>query len=103
MERLSVRSRIGTMRLDRLGNASPATLDVHHRLGAAQVNLQGGWRADADIDFQVAFGTGALWLPSNVRIAGLGRPLELPAEREIPRPTLRIGTHSNVGGIRVTD
>jgi hypothetical protein len=103
MERLRVRSRIGTMRLDRLGNASPATLDVHHRLGAAQVDLQGGWRADADIDFQVAFGTGALWLPGDVKIVGLGRPLELPAEREIPRPTLRIGTHSNVGGIRVTD
>jgi hypothetical protein len=103
MERLSVRSRIGTMRLDRLGNASPATLDVHHRLGAAQVNLRGGWRADADIDFQVAFGTGELRLPGDVRIVGLGRPVELPAEQEIPLPTLRIGTHSNIGGIRVTE
>jgi hypothetical protein len=103
MERLSVRSRIGTMRLDRLGNASPATLDVHHRVGAAQVNLHGGWRRDADIDFQVAFATGELRLPGDVRIAGLGRPVELPAEREIPLPTLRIGTHSNIGGIRVTD
>ena len=103
MERLSVRSRIGTMRLDRLGDASPAALDVHHSLGAAQVNLQGGWRADAHIDFQVAFGTGALRLPGDVRISGLGRPLEAPVEREIPLPTLRIGTRSNVGGIRVTD
>jgi hypothetical protein len=103
MERLSVRSRIGTMRLDRLGNASPATLDVRHRLGAAQVNLLGRWRADADIDFQVAFGTGEVRLPGDVRIVGLGRPLALSAEREIPLPTLRIGTHSNVGAIRVTD
>jgi hypothetical protein len=103
MKRMSVRSRIGTMRLDRLGNASPATLDVQHRLGVAQVYLDGPWRADAEIDFQVAFGTGELRLPADVRIDGLGRPLEIPAEREIPLPTLRIGTHSVVGGIRVTD
>ncbi len=103
MEQLSVRSRIGTMRLDQLGNASPATLDVQHRLGAAQVNLHGPWRADADIDFQVAFGTGELQLPGDVRISGLRCPVKLPAEREIPLPTLRIATHSNVGGIRVTD
>jgi hypothetical protein len=101
MERLSVRSRIGTMRLDRLGNASPATLDVHHRLGAAQVDLLGSWRADADIDFRVALGIGDLRLPGDVRINGLDRPLQPPAAREIPLPTLRVETHSNLGDIRV--
>ncbi len=102
MERLSVRSKIGTMGLDRLGNASPARLDVHHRFGAALVNLEGRWRTDADIDFQLAVAHGELRLPGDVRIDGLGRPLVLPSEREIPLPTLRIGTHSNVGNIRVT-
>jgi hypothetical protein len=101
MEKLSVRSRIGTVRLDRLGNASPARLDVHHRLGAALVDLQGRWRADADVDFQVAFGTGELRLPGDVRIDGLGRLFGLPAELEVPLPTLRVGTHSKVGDIRV--
>jgi len=103
MERLSVTGRIGTMRLDRLGNASPDTLDVHHRFGAAQVVLHGRWRTDADVDFQVAFGTGELRLPGDVRIDGLGRPLEILHEREIPPPTLRISTHFDVGNIRVTD
>jgi len=103
MERLSVSGGIGTMRLDRLGNASPGTLDVHHSLGAAQVNLHGWWRTDADIDFQVAFGTGVLRLPGDVRIDGLGRPLEILPEREIPLPTLRIRTHIDVGDIRATD
>jgi hypothetical protein len=103
MERLSVSSRIGTMRLDRLGNASPARLDVHHGLGVAQVDLHGRWRTDADIDFQVAFGTGTLWLPDDVRIDGLGRPLETLSERELPPPTLRIGAHHDIGDIRVTD
>jgi hypothetical protein len=103
MERLSVRSGIGTMRLDQLGNASPATLEVSHRVGAAQVNLQGPWRADADIDFRVAFAAGELWLPDNVRIDGLGRPLQPSAAQEIPPPTLRIATHPAFGSIRVTD
>jgi len=102
MERLSLRGRIGTMRLDRLGNASPDTLEVHHGLGAAQLNLDGRWRTDADIDFQVAFGSGELALPDDVRIDGLGPSLEFPSEHEIPLPTLRIGTHTNVGDIRVT-
>ena len=103
MERLSVSSRIGTMRLDRLGNASPAALDVHHGLGAARVDLHGRWRTDSDIDFQVAFGTGELRLPGDVRIDGLGRPLEILPERELPPPTLRISTHHDIGDIRVTD
>lgn len=103
MESLSVRSRVGTMRLDHLGNASPGMLDVQHRHGVALVNLEGRWRADADIDFYVAFGTGELRLPGNVRIEGPDRSLALPAQREIPLPTLRIGTHSGFGNIRVID
>jgi hypothetical protein len=103
MERLSVRSRIGTVLLDRIGNASPAALDVRHRVGAARVDLRGSWRADADIDLRVAFATGELRLPRDVRIDGTGRPLEPPAEREIPLPKLRLETHSDVGNIRVAD
>ena len=102
MKRLSVRGTTGTVFLDRLGNASPERLDVRHRLGAALVDLHGQWRSDADIDFQAAFANGELRLPDNVRVEGLGPPLEFPSEREIPLPTLQIGTHSNVGDIRIT-
>ena len=101
MESLRVRSRIGTMRLDQVGNASPTRLDVHHRHGVAQLDLDGRWRADAEVDFRVTFATSELQLPDNVRIQGLGRPLELPSGREIPLPTLRIGAHSGFGNIRV--
>ena len=103
MERLSVNGRIGAVLLNRLGNASPNTLNVRHRFGAAQVDLRGRWQTDADVDFQVAFGTGRLRLPRNVRIDGLGRPLETLSQRELPPPTLRIGTHFDIGDIRVTD
>jgi hypothetical protein len=103
MERLKVRSQIGSMLMDRIGNASPAALDVQHRVGAARVDLRGSWRSDSDIDLQVAFATGELRLPDNVRIYGVGRRLEPPVERELRLPTLWIGAHSTAGNIRVTE
>ena len=103
MERLSVRSRIGTMLADRIGNASPAALDVQHRVGAARVDLRGSWRSDSDIDLRVALASGELRLPDDVKVYGLGRRLDPPAERELRLPTLWIGTHTNVGSIRVAD
>jgi hypothetical protein len=102
MEQLNVRSKTGTMRLGSIGNASPAVLDVRHRLGAARVDLRGRWRTDAEINFRSAFSDSELQLPSDVRIDGLGLPLGVFPEQEIPLPTLRIGTHSSVGDIRVT-
>ena len=102
MEQLMVRSKTGTMRLGSIGNASPGRLDVSHRLGAARVDLRGRWRTDADITFRSAFSDGELQLPSNVTINGLGLPLDVFPEQEIPLPTLSIGTRSSVGDIRVT-
>jgi hypothetical protein len=103
MERLSASARMGTMFLDSLGNASPGRLDVRQGLGAARVGLRGRWQRDADVDFQVAFGTGEMELPGNVLIEGIERQLEAPRQWEIPPPTLRIHTHYDVGDIRVTD
>jgi len=101
MERLNVLGRSGTVFLKRLGNASPERLDVHHHLGAAVVDLHGRWRNDADIHFRVSFGNGELRPPRDVKVEGLGHTFAFASEREIPPPTLRIGTHSRVGDIRV--
>jgi hypothetical protein len=103
MQQLSVRSKIGSVGLDSIGNASPSVLDVRHGLGAALVDLRGRWRTDAAVNLQVAYGTGVLQLPGDVAIAGLGRPFELLARREIPPPTLRISAGSELGRIRVID
>jgi hypothetical protein len=102
MEQLMVRSTTGTMRLGSIGNASPGRLDVNHRLGAARVDLRGRWRTDADINFRSTFSNVELRLPSDVTIDGLGLPIDVFPEREIPLPTLHIGTRSSVGDIRVT-
>ena len=106
MERLSVKGRIGTMVLRSLGNASPKTLDVRHGVGAALVDLSGAWLRDADVDFQVTFGNGELALPDGVNIEGLdGAALRVfhSTDEEIPTPTLRVSTHSDMGDIRVVD
>jgi hypothetical protein len=103
MERLSVKGRIGTMVLRSLGNASPKELDIQHGLGAALVDLDGLWLRDAAVDFQVAFGEGELRLPEGVRIEGLESTFSQPAGEEIPKPTLSISTHFDVGDIRVVE
>lgn len=106
MERLSIKGRMGTMVLRSLGNASPEELDVRHGIGAAHVDLSGRWLRDADVDFQVAFGSGELTLPEGVDIEGLdGAPMRLirPHDREIATPTLRVSTHFDIGDIHVVD
>lgn len=106
VERLRLAARMGTMRLLSLGNASPRTLLVRHGIGIASVDLGGRWRGDADVDFQVAFGTGLLRLPRDVRIEGLDRGvwrLAGTAAEETPRPTLRVRTHFDVGDIQIVD
>jgi hypothetical protein len=104
MERLDVKGRVGTMQLLAIGNASPKRLEIRHGIGAALVNLDGRWRSDAEVGFQVAFGKGELQLPTGVRIEGIDKAFpQMPAEDELPPPTLRISTHFDIGDIRITD
>ena len=106
MESLSVRGRIGTMALRSLGNASPKALHVRHGIGAALVDLSGDWLRDADVEFQVAFGSGALHLPESANVLGFDDVpfrLVVPSDEEIPAPTLRLSTHFDMGDIEVID
>lgn len=106
MERLDVKGRIGTTRLSSLGNASPAKLNVRHGIGAALVDLDGAWVADANVRFEVAFGDGILELPDgvNVELLDLDRPpIFHSGEEEVPAPTLRVSTHFDMGDIRVVE
>jgi len=106
VERISLKGRIGTMHLRSLGNASPRELHVQHSVGAAIVDLGGMWVADADVDFRAAMGNIELRLPRDVNIEGLdGNVLRLgnTADEEIPPPTLRISTDSDLANIRVID
>ena len=102
MKTLTVRGSMGTVLLDRIGNASPEKLEVQHRLGAAVVDLQGLWRTDSDIHFHVALADGRLQVPRDVRVEGLGQTFIFAPEQEIALPTLRVGAHASFGDIRVT-
>jgi hypothetical protein len=106
VERLSVKGRMGTMVLRSLGNASPRELHMEHGIGAAHVDLSGRWLRDANVELRVTLGNGALELPDGVNIEGLdGAPVQLlhPADEEIPAPTLRVSTRTDMGQIRVVD
>lgn len=106
LERMSLKGRVGTMILRSLGNASPRKLTVRHGFGAALFDLDGDWRADADVDLQVSFANGDLSLPLDVSVEGLGpddRRGRGASEREFPPPTLRFTTRSDVGEIRIVD
>jgi hypothetical protein len=106
LDRLSLQGRMGTMSLLSLGNASPRELSVTHGIGAAYVDLQGHWIADADVSFQVAFGSGNLQLPRGVRVEGVDRHdtgLVVPSDEELSPPTVRVHTHHDIGDIRILD
>jgi hypothetical protein len=106
MERLRVKSRIGTALLRSLGNASPRELQITHAVGAVLADLEGAWLANADVDFQVALARGELRLPEGVRVEMLDDetfPRSDTGTEEIPRPTLRVYTHFDMGDIRVVD
>lgn len=47
LEALDLIGNAGSLRIDRLGNASPPRARVEHRLGALVLDLRGAWRGDA--------------------------------------------------------
>lgn len=106
IDALDIRSRMGRMVLRSPGNASPKRLRVHHGIGPAYVDLDGAWSRDADVDFQVAFGTGKLRLPEGLNVVRLdadsSTPIH-PTDEELSPPTIRVSTHFDMGDIRVLD
>jgi len=106
MKRLGVKSRVGTAILRSLGNASPRALSITHGGGAALVDLDGAWLANANVFFHVALAKGELRLPEGIRVQMLDDeafPLADTDDEEIPRPTLRVSTYCHMGDIRVVD
>ncbi len=101
MERLTIRGSMGGFEADRLGNASPRSLDVVCRMGGANINLRGSWSRDADIRLDVAMGGISVQVPDDVQVQGLessGGELIVENE-EIPLPVLRFSVKEKMGEI----
>jgi hypothetical protein len=102
MERLSLNISMGGGEISTLGNASPRTLDVVHRMGGMELDLRGQWMQDSDISINSSMGGGLVRLPRNVEIRGLdGRRPGPPSSPEIKPPTLTFSVSSKMGELEI--
>ncbi len=110
MESLRLRGRMGEVVLRDLGNASPRTVDLGHRMGELTAGLAGQWRRDATIAMGCMMGECTLERPEGVAIvverASVfmgGKSLDLPDPSEVPpgAPTLHLDLRGMMGETRV--
>jgi hypothetical protein len=108
---LRVASTIGALRVLELGNASPESVEIGHRLGETEVDLAGSWRRDAEVRVQCGIGECRVHAPAGLGLeiasAGIrigeshvaspgGRP---PADPD--GPTVRLSVNGTVGELRI--
>ncbi|MBU0740831.1 hypothetical protein KKG45_09125 [bacterium] len=103
IERLSIRGSMGGFEASRLGNASPRYLDIHCRMGGADVDLGGDWIRDCDVNLSVNMGGMSVRVPQGVTVSGIddrvaGLRTDVP---EIPVPTLRFTLREKMGEVEV--
>jgi hypothetical protein len=100
MERLVIRGSMGGFATRSLGDASPRRLEVEMRMGGMELDLRGGWRADAEISIDARQGGTSVRLPHDVNIVGIEAGRTVPqGESELPRPTLTFAVSSQRGEI----
>lgn len=103
MDRMVIRGSMGGFEAERLGNASPKSLDVICRMGGADIDLRGDWARDADIHIDVAMGGMGVQVPENVQVVGVDpeNGTFITADREVPLPVLRFSVKEKMGEIEV--
>ncbi len=103
MRSLSIRGSMGGFEAAGLGHASPSRLEVDCRMGGADVDLDGLWLQDCDVDLKIRMGGMGVRVPRDVNVQGVevgGSPLDMP-DGESPVPTLRMTTDMSMGEIEV--
>ena len=105
LRRMTLRSKQGGLFVDSLGNASPASVEIDHRMGGMFIDLEGAWVRDAEIRITQSMGGGEVHLPDDVEIVGLPMS-QFRAPRhhapEIPLPKLTMSVSSRFGDLSVT-
>lgn len=113
MSRLVIRGSMGGFEASRLGNASPAVLDISCKMGGADVDLRGQWAQNSDVYLHVTMGGMAVRTPRDVFVEGSdgeGNSLEHLNARdgklqdsatEMPLPTLRFTVSQKMGEIEI--
>jgi hypothetical protein len=103
MESLHIEGSMGGFEATRLGNASPRRLDVHCRMGGADLDLAGRWVRDCDLNLSVNMGGMSVRVPEGVDVSGLeGRDTGLrTGVREVPLPVLNFTLREKMGEVEV--
>ncbi len=101
----------GSLRVARVGNASPPSLDLEHSMGDVELDLRGPWVRDARIDARCGMGSCRIRLPEGVHLdlqkvtVSMGDK-NLRGLRDLPpppqnAPTLTLSLSSRMGDLRV--
>ena len=110
MESFRVDKSVGELRVLKLGNASPAEVEVTQSVGEARIDLSGAWARDADVRIENRIGEADVVAPEGVklevdraRVAIGERRVSVPAT-ELPddAPTIRLRLEGSIGEVRVT-
>jgi len=98
-----VQTAMGGFEVEGLGNASPQKLDINCRMGGAQVNLDGAWQNDCDLELAGKMGGMGVIVPRDVEVQhGLDEGLTLDESvPEVAKPVMRIHTSEQYGEIDI--
>ncbi len=102
-ESLSIRGSMGGFEASRLGNASPRRLDVHCRMGGADLGLEGRWVRDCEVNLSVNMGGMSVRVPQDVHVSGAeGHEAGLrTGAPEVPVPTLHFSLSEKMGEVEL--
>ncbi|MEM6455028.1 MAG: hypothetical protein AAF772_08030 [Acidobacteriota bacterium] len=110
MKEFRVNSGTGETELRNLGNGSPSTISVSHRIGEFLVDLDGAWRNDASVEMEIGIGEANVWLPETAHVDVTGTDIMI-GERRVDRsdgpdlpddaPRLTLKARGRIGEVRI--
>ncbi len=111
MRNFVVDASMGATGFRRLGNASPAVVDVQHSMGEMSLDLRGAWANDSDVRARCSMGECAVTLPDGANVdvkratIMLGekttRGLRNKREHDPDLPTLHLSVSHSMGELRI--
>jgi hypothetical protein len=98
---VSIEVSMGGIVLQKLGNASPAVLDVNYRFAGGLFDMTGDWKQDAQIELDGTAGGVTVILPKSVRIEGVPDLAPVAGADSETMPTLLFVPGTNFKDITV--
>ena len=111
MNAFRLTSRMGDSKVRNLGNASPSSVAVRHRMGAMSLSLLGDWQNDTRVEGGIGMGELVVWVPDDVnveidqmtQIIGAANVADRSMLEELDEdaPTLELELSGGMGSIEV--